>query len=212
MSLGSGAPKAFWGSEVFCVACEKRERERERERVEDNMGGDRIIVMIFNLLRLNKYIRKTFSPAVVLDGLKDIMASSPLLNTLAETGQFSFSVLLSWAGFAAGGPAVALLGTMASLLAQAGLEAGRRAMELMIYQEIAKEIPSNLFDMLTEKCLYKREARTEATWNGTQQELVSAGKDAIAKVTETVQTAGKSLSDQMSRWTSFLSSVKNTDQ
>lgn len=160
------------------------------------------------VLRLDKYMRKTFSPAVVLEGLKDIMASSPMMDTIAETGKFSFSLLLSWAGFAAGGPVVALLGTMSSLLAQAGLEAGRRAMELMIYQEIAKEIPSNLFDMLTEKCLYKREARQEATWNATQAELVSAGKDAISKVTETVQSAGKTLSDQMSRWSSFFSSVK----
>eukprot|EP00438_Fugacium_kawagutii_P002546 Skav219492 [mRNA] locus=scaffold937:41514:44916:- [translate_table: standard] len=157
---------------------------------------------------LNQYLRSTFSPAVVLDGLKNIMNSAPLLNTIAETGKFSFSLLLSWAGFAAGGPVVALLSTMSSLLASAGLEAGRRAMELMIYQEIAKEIPSNLFDMLTKKCLYKRENRLEATWNETQAEIVTAGKDAIVKVTETVQSAGKTLSDQMSRWTSFFSSVQ----
>lgn len=157
---------------------------------------------------LDKYVRKTFSPAVVLEGLKDIMTSSPMMNTIAESGKFSFSLLLSWAGFATGGPVVALLGTMSSLLAQAGMEAGRRAMELMIYQEIAKEIPSNLFDMLTEKCLYKREARREATWNATQTELVGAGKEAISKVTETVQSAGKTLSDQMSRWSSFFSSVE----
>lgn len=160
------------------------------------------------MLRLNQYLRSTFSPAVVLDGLKSIMNSAPLLNTIAETGKFSFSLLLSWAGFAAGGPAVALLSTMSSLLASAALEAGRRAMELMIYQEIAKEIPSNLFDMLTKKCLYKREDRLEATWNETQAEIVAAGKDAITKVTETVQSAGKTLSDQMSRWTNFFSSVQ----
>ena len=158
--------------------------------------------------RLHEYMGKTFSPAVVLDGLQKVMASTPLLNTIAETGQFSFSILLSWAGFAAGGPAVALLSTMASLLAQTGIEAGRRAMELIIYKEIAKEIPSNLFDMLTQKCLYKREARAQATWNETQAEIVSASKDTIVKVTQTVQSAGRSLSDQMSRWTSFLSSVK----
>lgn len=158
---------------------------------------------------LSQYLRSTFTPAVVLDALKTIMDSGSLMNSVAEMGKFSFSLLLSWAGLAAGGQAVALLSRMSSLLASAALEAGRRTMERMIYQEIAKEIPSNLLDMLTKKCLYKREDCWKATWNGTQAEMVTAGKDAITQVTRTVQSAGKTLSDQLNRLTNFFSSVQD---
>lgn len=161
------------------------------------------------MLRLSQYLRSTFTPAVVLDALKTIMDSGSLMNSVAEMGKFSFSLLLSWAGLAAGGQAVALLSRMSSLLASAALEAGRRTMERMIYQEIAKEIPSNLLDMLTKKCLYKREDCWKATWNGTQAEMVTAGKDAITQVTRTVQSAGKTLSDQLNRLTNFFSSVQD---
>ena len=136
------------------------------------------------------------------------MASTPMIDSLVSMGKFSFSLLLSWAGIASGGAAYALIGTMTSLLAQAGLEAGRRAMELMIYQEIAKEIPSNLFDMLSKKCLYKREPVHTVTWNSTKHELMSTGEDAIKQVTASVQSAGVALSEQMSRFSSFLSSMK----
>lgn len=74
------------------------------------------------------------------------------------------------------------------LLVKAKLSGGRESstsQELMIYQEIAKEIPANLFDIMTKKCLYKREPVHQVTWNATQSEVMTAGKDAIQQVTWT---------------------------
>ncbi|CAK9078848.1 unnamed protein product [Durusdinium trenchii] len=160
--------------------------------------------------KLTDYAKQTFSPAVLLTGLKEVLGSAPFMDSITEMGKFSFSLLLGWTGLASGGAAVALLGTLSSIVAQAGLEAGRRAMELMIYQEIANEIPANLFDIMTKKCLYKREPVHQVTWNATQSEVMTAGKDAIQQVTQTVAAAGKTLTEQMSRWSSLLSSFKGS--
>eukprot|EP00913_Durusdinium_trenchii_P030408 g28484.t1 len=79
--------------------------------------------------KLTDYAKQTFSPAVLLTGLKEVLGSAPFMDSITEMGKFSFSLLLGWTGLASGGAAVALLGTLSSIVAQAGLEAGRRAME-----------------------------------------------------------------------------------
>ena len=156
-----------------------------------------------DLSRFRNYTKQMFTPAVMLSMLQDVVGSSTFVDTVADLGKASYSLVLAWTGFATGGAAMALLSSFSSLLAEASVEAGRRALEMVIYQEVAKEIPSNLFDMLTTKCLHKRE-KTTVTWTATKDEILEAGQSAVEEVTKNFVEAGQGLAGQISRWSSLL--------
>ena len=156
-----------------------------------------------SLPRFRNYTRQSFTPAVMLTMLQDITGSTTFVDTVADIGKASYALVLAWTGFATGGAAMALLSSFTSLLAEASVEAGRRALELVVYQEIAKEIPSNLFNMLATKCLHKRE-KTRVTWTATKAEIMESGQGAVEEVTKSFVEAGQDLSAQITRWTSYL--------
>ena len=60
---------------------------------------------------------------------------------------------------------------------------GSAATPFLSAAHIARVAPRNLFDMLTKKCLFKREPLSQVTWNETQTELVEAGKNTIKQAT-----------------------------
>merc|ERR1719221_116619 len=136
---------------------------------------------------------KTFSPAVLLTGLMKVLQTSSLMSKMKSLGSAAFGITMSWAGFATGGAATALIGGLAEMMADAAMDASKMALEYMVYQEIAKEIPSNLYDMLLSKCLYKREPKTSITLGATAEEVRAAAQDTLAQVTEQVTNQGSNL-------------------
>merc|ERR1719221_2359982 len=147
---------------------------------------------------------KTFSPAVLLTGLMKVLQTSSLMSKMKSLGSAAFGITMSWAGFATGGAATALIGGLASMMADATIDASKAALEYMVYQEIAKEIPSNLYDMLLSKCLYKRENQTRVTLGATVDEVSVAARQAVAQVSEQVAEQGANLLGSMRRFSSFF--------
>ncbi|CAJ1409075.1 unnamed protein product [Effrenium voratum] len=190
-------------------------RERMCEKVSWYVYGDPAVSAVGAFAyaaesadKMKTYLQKTFSPAVMLTQLQAVLSSSSFMDTIVDIGKFSYSLILSWTGLAGGGAAAVLLTTMASIFAEASVEAGRRAVELLVYQEIAKEVPSNLFDMLTNKCLYKRADRHKITLAETKKEILSTGKEAVAEITQSVVHSGQALTHEMGRWAGLMKSLK----
>lgn len=181
--------------------CEKASWYVYGKPTESTVGAFAKMSSAFSEFR--NYTAQMFTPATMLTMLQDVVGSSTFVNTVADIGKASYALVLAWTGFASGGAAMALLSTFSALLAQASVEAGRRALELVVYQEIAKEIPSNLFDMLVNKCLHKRE-KTRVTLAASKDEILATGKKAVEEVTQNFVQAGQGLANEVSRWTGFL--------
>ncbi|CAE7817758.1 unnamed protein product [Symbiodinium microadriaticum] len=181
--------------------CEKASWYVYGKPTESSVGAFTKMSSAFSEFR--NYTAQMFTPATMLTMLQDVVGSSTFVNTVADIGKASYALILAWTGFASGGAAMALLSSFSALLAEASVEAGRRALELVVYQEIAKEIPSNLFDMLANKCLHKRE-KTRVTWTASKDEILATGTKAVEEVTKSFVEAGQGLANEVSRWTSFL--------
>lgn len=154
-----------------------------------------------------EYLSHTFTPAVLLTMLQDALDSTNFVARLRSLGSAAFGITMSWAGLATGGAATALIGGMASMIADAALDASKLALEAMIYQEIAKEIPSNLYDMLFSRCLYKRQPQKAVTADASVEEVQSAATETISQVTEQVTRQGVHLLQAMSNFGDFFSAT-----
>ncbi|CAK0788239.1 unnamed protein product [Prorocentrum cordatum] len=151
-----------------------------------------------------EYMSSTFSPAVLLTGLQKALESSGFMGRLRSLGSAAFGPIMAWAGLATGGAAAALIGGLASMMADAAIDASKMALEFMVYQEIAKEVPSNLYDMLMSKCLFQRANHTRVTLGATADEVQVAARQAVAQVSEQVAEQGAHLLGSMKRFSSFF--------
>lgn len=147
-----------------------------------------------------EYLQTTLSPATVLAGLQKLLNSDNFLQKFASLGKAAFGMTLAWAGLATGGVGAALISSLVGLFTDAALDAGKQALEMMVYQEIAKEIPSNLFDMIMNKCLFKRVAKV-VTASATMQEVKDAGRQAVTVVSQELAQQAERLSESMERFT-----------
>jgi len=152
----------------------------------------------------SKYFKDTFTPATLLITLQNSLANTRFADTMKSMGSAAFGVVMAWAGVATGGAATALIGSVTGLLADAAIDASKQALELMIYKEIAKEIPSNLFDFFMKKCIYKREPEREITFAATAEEVAGAARDTLSAVTQQVTAQSSRLLNAMSSFAGWF--------
>lgn len=157
---------------------------------------------VFNHTR--QYIKKTFSPAVLLSGLQKAVSNSDSFAKMKNLGKAAFGLMMGWAGVATGGAAFALVGAVASMLADAAMDAGKQALEFMVYQEIMKEVPSNIFDMVFSKCIQEPETMQMFSASATVREASDAAKQSVEFVAGQVSSQGQQLSRKLGNLASFF--------
>lgn len=156
--------------------------------------------------KISASFKDTFSPASLLLILQKAMQNTNLMQRMKSFGTAAFGLIMAWAGVATGGAAVALIGSLTELLAEAAIDASKQALEMMVYKEIAKEVPSNLYDFFLKKCLYKREADRKTTLDATVGELKGAATATIQEVTRQVTETSSRLVKAMDGFASFMAS------
>eukprot|EP00930_Biecheleria_cincta_P059069 TRINITY_DN44839_c0_g1_i1.p1 TRINITY_DN44839_c0_g1~~TRINITY_DN44839_c0_g1_i1.p1 ORF type:complete len:1149 (-),score=192.36 TRINITY_DN44839_c0_g1_i1:113-3559(-) len=186
-------------------------RERLCEKASQLVYGDPEIeaVGLFTkaagtLNKTKQYIKKTFSPAVLLSGLQKAVSNSNAFEKMKSLGAAAFGLLMGWAGVATGGASFAIVGGVASMLADAAIDAGKQALEFMIYQEIMMEVPSNIFNMVFSKCIQEPETMQMFSASATVREASDAARQSVEFVVGQVSTQGQRLSKQIGNLASFF--------
>lgn len=138
-------------------------RERLCEKASITIYGESEVEYVGLLTKVSESASQTMeaaqralSPAVLLLGLQKALGADSFLQKMSSLGKAAFGMTMTWAGLASGGVGAALISSLVGLFADAAIDAGKQAFETLVYQELAKEIPSNLYDMLMSKCLYKK--------------------------------------------------------
>jgi len=154
------------------------------------------------------YLGEMFSPAVILSFVQKTMLAPGFFSTLTSFGTAVFSGLFAWTGLLPGGAVMMMMKPVVDMIGNIATDACKGALEVMVYQEIAKEIPSNLFDMLNkETCLWKRDPRTKVTWTETKEELAKGGQAVLNTAVASTAMASKELSKQVERLNKAFGSV-----
>lgn len=143
--------------------------------------------------KAHEYLSSTFSPAVLLVGLQKSVLEDGFMEKIKGLGQAAFTTILAAIGLF--GP---IIGTLSSLLAAAATDAGKQAFEWMIYQEIVKEIPSNLFAMVTTRCLHPPRS-LKLGLNATIGEVSGFAKRTVSAITDTIARKGRDLDDSLEK-------------
>eukprot|EP00930_Biecheleria_cincta_P056841 TRINITY_DN42875_c0_g1_i1.p1 TRINITY_DN42875_c0_g1~~TRINITY_DN42875_c0_g1_i1.p1 ORF type:complete len:1085 (+),score=144.74 TRINITY_DN42875_c0_g1_i1:72-3257(+) len=157
--------------------------------------------------KAQEYLSSTFSPAVLLVGLQHMVLDGDFMQKVKGMGRAVFGGIL-----AATGPIGAIIGTMGGMIADAAADAGKQALEFMIYQEIAKEVPSNLFDMITKRCLQPPAALRKVGINATIGEVSGFAKRTVSSITDTIARKGRDLDDSLQKLERLVNSDKAVDK